>query len=69
MRKVFLSYKDREKEEKRGNLYKSYDKIKGEMNDEQETVEVYDIYDNDLMYGYIIIDYTNCPYDVVEQEE
>lgn len=69
MRKVFLSYKDREKEEKRGNLYKSYDTIKGEMDDEQETVEVYDIYDNDLMYGYIIIDYTNCPYDVVEQEE
>lgn len=69
MRKVFLSYRDREKEEKRGNLYKSLDTIKEEMNDEQEIVEVHDSYYDDQMYGYIIIDRTNCPYDIVEQEE
>ena len=70
MRKVFVSYDDRKKEERRNNLYESFDAALKEIKDKQyiccEIAEVYDIYYNNQMYGYIIVDHTNCPYDVTE---
>lgn len=68
MKKILISYDDRKKLEKRGNLYNTAGEAfaEAEKYGSCEAAEVRDAYHQSQLYGYTVIDHTNNPFMLID---